>query len=122
MQITKISVNGLFGIFDHIIPLNTDKRITIIHGLNGFGKTNILRILNGLLNFKYSPSINVPFDNFKVYFDDESMLEIEKENIESTDNKKQNIVFNFYPDGLDKVSFYPDKDYDNPEISSTTIA
>lgn len=64
MQITQISVNGLFGIFDHVIPLNIKERITIIHGLNGFGKSNILRMLDGLLNSKYSALINVPFNNF----------------------------------------------------------
>jgi predicted ATP-binding protein involved in virulence len=38
MRIQQISVNGLFGIFDHVIPLNMDERITIIHGPNGFEK------------------------------------------------------------------------------------
>ncbi len=113
MKIIKISVNGLFGIFNHKIPLNTDERITIIHGLNGFGKSNILRMLDGLLNSKYSALINVPFNNFKVYFDDKSILEVEKENIESTDDQQENIVFKFDRDGLEKVSFYPDKDHEN---------
>ncbi len=35
MKIIKISVDGLFGIFNHEIPLNIKERITIIHGLNG---------------------------------------------------------------------------------------
>ena len=39
MRITKISVKGLFGMFDHEIPLNQESRITIIHGPNGVGKT-----------------------------------------------------------------------------------
>ncbi len=47
MRIQQISVNGLFGIFDHVISLNVDERITIIHGPNVFGKTAILRMLNG---------------------------------------------------------------------------
>jgi len=118
MKITKISVEGLFGIFDHFIPLNIDERITIVHGLNGFGKSNILRMLDGLLNSKYSALINVPFDNFKVYFDDKSILEVEKENFESIDNKQENIVINLYRNGFDKVSFYPDKDYKNTELKT----
>lgn len=111
MKITKISVEGLFGIFDHVIPLNIDQRITIIHGLNGFGKTNILRMLDGLLNFKYSILINTPFDDLKVYFDDKSILEVKKENAESTDNKKENIVFNYYQHNLNKVSYNPENEY-----------
>ena len=39
MRITKISVKGLFGMFDHEIPLNQESRITIVHGPNGVGKT-----------------------------------------------------------------------------------
>ena len=111
MRIIKISVKGLFGIFDHEIPLNTEERITIIHGLNGFGKSNILRMLDGLLNYKYSVLIKVPFDNFKVHFDNESILEVEKNKFEFVDETKENIVLNFYNKGLDKVSFCPDKDY-----------
>ncbi len=42
MRIKQISVDGLFGIFDHVIPLKMDERITVIHGLNGIGKTAIL--------------------------------------------------------------------------------
>ena len=49
MRIKQISVSGLFGIFDHIIPLNMYDRITVIHGPNGFGKTAMLRILNAFL-------------------------------------------------------------------------
>ena len=30
MRITKISVKGLFGMFDHEIPLNQESRITIM--------------------------------------------------------------------------------------------
>ena len=118
MKITKISVEGLFGIFDHFIPLNIDERITIIHGLNGFGKSNILRMLDGLVNFKYSVLINVPFNNFKVYFDDKSILEVKKKDIEATEDKQENIVINLYRNGFDKVSFYPDKDYKNTELKT----
>ena len=54
MKIQQISVSGLFGIFDHVIPLNVEDRITIIHSPNGFGKTALLRMLNGFFNSRYS--------------------------------------------------------------------
>jgi predicted ATP-binding protein involved in virulence len=69
MRITQISVTKLFGIFDHIIPLKLDDRITIIHGPNGFGKTAILRMLNGLLNGQYHDLRNTPFEEFRIQFD-----------------------------------------------------
>jgi predicted ATP-binding protein involved in virulence len=48
MRIKEFSVTGLFGVFDRVIPLNMDERITIIHAPNGFGKTIILKMINGL--------------------------------------------------------------------------
>ena len=84
MRVTEISVTKLFGIFDHTIPLNLDDRITIIHGENGFGKTIILKMLYGLFNGRYSELINVPFQEFRVRFDDNSVLWVDKEDYEST--------------------------------------
>src|SRR5579885_1926326 len=83
-RIKQISVTDLFGIFHHVIPLNMDERITIIHGPNGFGKTIILRILNDLFSqetinfllpndfFSYKGSAlrTIPFSEFRVDFED----------------------------------------------------
>jgi predicted ATP-binding protein involved in virulence len=85
MRIKQISVIGLFGIFNHVIPLNMDDRITVIHGPNGFGKTAMLRILNGLFNSRYSELRTIPFSKFCVEFDDDSNIEI----IKNTDNSKE---------------------------------
>jgi len=48
-RITKISIEGLFGVFDYEIPLNQDDRITILTGPNGFGKTTILQLIYTLV-------------------------------------------------------------------------
>ena len=97
MQIQQISVSGLFGIFHHVIPLNTDDRITIIHGPNGFGKTAMLRMLNGLFNSRYSVFRTIPFIKFRVEFDNDSSVEVVKDS-ENSDNtkEKEHISFNFY--------------------------
>jgi ABC-type transport system involved in cytochrome c biogenesis ATPase subunit len=95
MRIKQISVSGLFGIFDHVIPLNMDDRITVIHGPNGFGKTAMLRILNGFFNSKYSELETIPFSKFCVDFDDGSNFEIIK-NYDDTENIENNVSFNFY--------------------------
>jgi predicted ATP-binding protein involved in virulence len=78
MQIQQISVTGLFGIFDHVIPLNMADRITIIHGPNGFGKTAILRLLNGFFNSRYSVFREIPFNHFQIVFDSETIIDIVK--------------------------------------------
>lgn len=53
MRVKQISVKNLFGVFDHVIPLNLEERITIIHGPNGFGKTIIFELLNGFFNLRW---------------------------------------------------------------------
>jgi predicted ATP-binding protein involved in virulence len=105
MQIQKISVSGLFGIFDHVIPLNVDERITIIHGPNGFGKTAILRILNGFFNSRYSELRSIPFDHFKVEFEDKKIVEITRDYKESQDIGGIDIVFHLHKPESDKLSF-----------------
>ncbi len=54
MRVCRISVTKLFGVFDHVIPLNRDERITIIHGPNGYGKTVILQLLNAMFDGRWS--------------------------------------------------------------------
>jgi predicted ATP-binding protein involved in virulence len=59
MRITEISVEGLFGTFNHTIPLNQEDRITILHSPNGFGKTAILKLVKAAIGINA-----VDFGNF----------------------------------------------------------
>ncbi len=97
MRIKQITVKHLFGIFDHTINLNMEERITIIHGKNGFGKTSILRLVNGFFNLKYSDIRAIPFQKFTIIFDDKSFVDVVKAS--TSKNKKSNarpkINFNF---------------------------
>ena len=79
MRITKISVTGLFGMFDHEIPLNQESRITIIHGPNGVGKTVLMRMVHGLFNYEYEYIASIPFELLRLVFDDESATVISVE-------------------------------------------
>lgn len=106
MQIQQISVSGLFGIFDHVIPLNMNERITIIHGPNGFGKTAMLRMLNGFFNSRYSVFRTIPFTNFRVDFDNGNSVEVLKTSEALEKGKKREYIsFDFYEFGLEKFSF-----------------
>jgi energy-coupling factor transporter ATP-binding protein EcfA2 len=78
MRISKISVTKLFGIFDHPVSLNLEDRITIIHGPNGFGKTALIRLINGFFNSQYSEIISIPFSEIKLHFDNGTYLRITK--------------------------------------------
>ncbi|OYD89582.1 excinuclease [Nostoc sp. 'Peltigera membranacea cyanobiont' 210A] len=119
MRIKQISVSGLFGIFDHVIPLNMDERITIIHGPNGFGKTAILRILNALFNSQYAELKTIPFKLFRLAFDDSSNIEIIKNNDDS-EQAKNNIVLKFSQPDSEPVHFYLKSkiNQDNRELRS----
>lgn len=98
MRIQKISVTGLFGIFDHEIPLNIDDRITMIHSPNGFGKTIILKMLDGFFNSRYSIFQTIPFQEFRVDFDNKSSIKITKSNQDAIflNFSKQFIYLNLF--------------------------
>jgi ABC-type sulfate/molybdate transport systems ATPase subunit len=49
-RLVQVDVRGLFGLFDHSIPLKLDSRITVVHGPNGVGKTIVLRMIHELLS------------------------------------------------------------------------
>jgi predicted ATP-binding protein involved in virulence len=94
MQIRKISVDGLFGIFNHVIPLNMDERITIIHSPNGFGKTVMLKILDGFFNSQYSVFRNIPFNKFSIELDNGNIIEVVKIS-DSSKKSKESIRIEF---------------------------
>jgi predicted ATP-binding protein involved in virulence len=78
LRVTNVSVQGLFDVFNHSIPMNVSDRITIIHGPNGFGKTVLLKLLNGLLNAHYQELRAYPFRTLRVDFDNHSALQVRK--------------------------------------------
>jgi len=76
MKATKIDVFGLFGTFDHPIPLSTTDRITIIHAPNGYGKTAVLRLVNAFSRLQYSVLEETEYQRLSVSFDDGRSVEV----------------------------------------------
>ncbi len=107
MRIKQISVTNLFGIFNHTISLNMEERITIIHGPNGFGKTVLLRILNGIFNSRYSELRSIPFSEFRVDFDDDSNMQVTKEPIAQLgeNENETKLMFLFVKPGSEIQTF-----------------
>ena len=93
MRLKEIRTHKLFGLFDHVIPLNMDERITIIHGPNGFGKTAILRMIAGIFGSNYSALRSLPFDRLDLEFDDGSSLTVTKHVEPGEDGDQTQIVF-----------------------------
>lgn len=78
MKLESIAVEGLFGIFDHEIPLNTQRGITIVIGENGLGKTKILEMVEAFFKGHFYKLTNIEYKNFKLKFDDNVSWEIYK--------------------------------------------
>lgn len=69
MQLEKITVKGLFQHFDHVIPLNSQERVTIITAPNGYGKTVILRIIDAVFSGKLRYLNSLVFNSIEFKFD-----------------------------------------------------
>lgn len=78
LRIKEIRVLGLFGMFDHVIPLNLDSHITIIYGENGIGKTMIFRILNALFEMDFQILGSLPFSLLELDFENGNSLKIKR--------------------------------------------
>lgn len=81
MRITSIAVTGLFGTFDHTIPLNREDRITVIYGLNGLGKTFTLLLVTDLFSTAqgmWDRIVDIPFATLAVEFDNGAVLTLVK--------------------------------------------
>lgn len=89
LQVSEISVDGLFGTFDHRIPLSNKDRVTIIHGPNGLGKTVMLKMIAALTNGRTSVFERIPFDRFTVSFDNGSSVVIRHTDQSATDDGKR---------------------------------
>jgi len=85
-RIKQITITNLFGMFNYVIPLHLDDRITIIHGPNGFGKTIILKLLSEIFSGiplpfdnRFHPTLRtVPFDQLNIDFDDGISFQLTK--------------------------------------------
>jgi len=60
VKLTKISIKGLYGMFDYEIPFF--ENVTFIHGINGSGKTTILEIISSIISGNISILKNWKFE------------------------------------------------------------
>lgn len=75
-RLQRIEVDGLFGIYDHSIDLNTTDRVTLLHGPNGVGKRTALQMVNALMRNNMAYFGRIPFTRFRLGFMDGSTLEL----------------------------------------------
>ncbi|MDD2260562.1 MAG: AAA family ATPase [Acholeplasmataceae bacterium] len=73
-KLSRIMIYGLFGGKNYDIPLNRLDGVTVLHGLNGCGKTTILRMINGFFSGDYTDFDRVPFNGVHFCFDDNTKI------------------------------------------------
>ncbi|RUV23653.1 AAA family ATPase [Mesorhizobium sp. M7A.F.Ca.MR.245.00.0.0] len=78
MRLSEVRVYGLFGLFDHVIPLNLSERITILHAPNGFGKTVVLKLISGMFGGSLSIFRDIEFATIEYQFESGSVLRVEQ--------------------------------------------
>ena len=91
-EIKRIVVKKLFDTFSHTIPLYEDGT-TILVGPSGIGKTMILKLLNDLFSKSNKILQTIPFDEFRVDFEDNTSFWVTKEREHSQEQPK--LTFHF---------------------------
>lgn len=96
LRVDQIQVFGLFGRYDHDVPLRKDDRVTIIHGPNGVGKTVLLRLVASAFSGNYSELLKIPFDRFEVTLSDGVILGFCRQQTKTTDELADDFRFTAY--------------------------
>lgn len=73
MKLKAIEIRGLYGHFDYTIELSDDKAL-ILTGLNGYGKTTILRLIDSLAKKDLYFFYVTPFETVSFLLDDDSVI------------------------------------------------
>lgn len=73
-MLARISVTGLFGLYDHDLQLRSDPPLTIVAGPNGVGKSTLLRLTTSLLKAAYRELPRHEFDELTITATDGTTL------------------------------------------------
>lgn len=82
LRVKRIKVEGLFGLYNHDIPLNSEERVTILHGPNGVGKTVLLKMIAAVFDGNFEGLLSVRFKNLEIELSNNENLSIEKREME----------------------------------------
>jgi ABC-type lipoprotein export system ATPase subunit len=75
-RLTRLTVSGLLGRFDHVIEFPLGWNFIILHGPNGVGKTTILEMVHACFSRRFIRLTNAPFQVVRFYFHNESSLRV----------------------------------------------
>lgn len=99
-MITRLVIRQLYGHYDYDLEFSEKRRVKILLGPNGFGKSTILKILNNLINCNLWYFNLIDFRYIRVEFSDGHKIHIMKNHIEESvkDINARNIsesIFHF---------------------------
>ena len=66
MKIESVAINNLFGYYSYDVNLENQDQLFVITGLNGSGKTTIMRILDNLSQGKLHYFYELPFNSIEI--------------------------------------------------------
>lgn len=95
MKISSIKIERLFGAFDYEINLTENTNPLILTGLNGYGKTTILTIINKLSEKDLFYFYSLPFTKICISFDNYNNLVIssfEDKEIDKNEESDSNLT------------------------------
>lgn len=79
MLLKSFKVERLFGTFNYTFDFGNKSNLLVLTGLNGYGKTTILRIMSSLSNKEELFYLyEIPFNKIKVEFDNGTTLTVTK--------------------------------------------
>ncbi len=107
-RIKSLTVKGLFNQFDHHIDFNQEERITILHGINGVGKTILLRMINSLFNFRIYSFNEIPFISFVIELSNGDQIAIKRQH-----NNSGNIIYIYINNKKIKYTNFDIRDFIN---------
>lgn len=102
-MISRISVKGLFGLYDYIIPFPKEPAVKILTGPNGYGKTTLLTAINRLYKRDFWYFHFLEFEEICIYLSEptiEQSIVIRKVRKVRLNNKASQTQHNYLGDQL----------------------
>ena len=89
-RLKRLFIQELFGEDSHDIdiPFRLDERVTVLHGLNGSGKTITLNLLYAVWEGWYTRLLDFPLTVMRLEFNNRRVLELRPERTPQENNKR----------------------------------
>lgn len=87
VRLKSFRVKGLFGEFNHFIPLSYQSRITALIGPNGMGKTACLRLINALFRRQWSVFSTTEYTEIEYFFSDGARVRVRRGAVDDTQDE-----------------------------------